>query len=102
MPGRKKKEKQPAEDWLLKSVAGHGIVFRVFASFVVFSNTVAVVLVLTLFYRSGIFDFVPEIFTFYVVLAGTACAVGFVLILAFLLGIETFDPDNEVADDKKL
>ena len=96
-----KKEKKPKEDWILKTVAEHGIIFKLFASFVAATNTIAVVVLLTLVYESGILSFVPCLKYFYAAAISVAIAIGLLFIVAFLMEIDTFTPDGEEEKKKK-
>ncbi len=95
---KKKKEKKPAEDWILKEVASRGVLFRIFASFVAITNAIVIGIVIVIISSiHPIADFV-YLSWFQAVAFAVLVGVTLLLIIAFMTGMEEFDGSGPVLD----
>ena len=97
---KKKKEKEPADDWLLKEVASRGIFFRIFASFAAITNGIAIGVIISIVFGLGITPELECIAWFKAAALAVDVGVTLLLVIAFMLGMEEFDGTGPVIDAK--
>ncbi len=97
---KKKKEKEPADDWILKEVASRGVFFRIFASIAAITNGIAIGVIISIFFRLGLTPDLEYVSWFKAAALAVDVGVTLLLVVAFMLGMEEFDGSGPVIDAK--
>ena len=97
---KKKKDKEPARDWILEEVASRGILFRLFAALAAITNGVAVAVIVFII-DSMIGPERPAYVDWFEAAAiGVDIGITLLLVIAFINGFEEFDGSGPIVDAK--